>query len=132
VWKNITKWNDLPVAASQTIYAGAALSVNDTGDLANLAAAHTSNGFGGFAESGIVSSSTAGASTLRVIQEGIVQLAVSGASARANITDTVFAADNNTFSLTSTTTSMSIGRVVRWISSGVAEVYIQAASLRSL
>ncbi len=109
--------NEFPMAATTTIYEGSPVGLNAgyaralvAGDLfVGFAEAKADNATGG-----------AGDKTVRVKDEGKVVLAVSGAA----ITDAgkpVYASADDTFTFTATSNSY-IGRVVRYISSGVVLV----------
>ena len=49
----------------------------------------------------------------------------------ANVTDAVYATDDDTFTLTATG-GLQIGKVSRWISGTTCMVYFEAANLRSI
>lgn len=113
-----------PVVAADIIYEGAAVGENGSGYARPLVALDP---FLGFAESKVDNSAgAAGALDVRVRMKGQVQLAVAGATAiTANDRPLVYASDDDTFTLTSTSNTC-IGRVSRWISSGVAIVEFDA------
>jgi len=114
-----------PVIATDIIYEGAAVGENASGYARPLAAG---DAFLGFAESQADNATgTAGATNVRVRTRGKVQLAVAGATAvTANDRPLVYASDDNTFTLTASTNSI-VGRVSRWVSSGVCIVEFNAA-----
>lgn len=115
---------EYPVVATDIIYEGAAVGENASGYARPLVAGDP---FLGFAESKSDNSAgAAGAKSVRVRQRGKVQLAVAGATAiTANDRPLVYASDDDTFTLTASTNSI-IGRVSRWISSGLAIVEFDA------
>lgn len=121
---------EYPVVATDIIYEGAAVGENASGYARPLVALDP---FLGFAESKADNSGgAAGAVNVRVRQRGKVQLAVAGATAiTANDRPLVYASDDNTFTLTNTGNTC-IGRVSRWISSGVAIVEFDALVAASL
>jgi len=121
---------EYPVVATDIIYEGAAVGENASGYARPLVALDP---FLGFAESKADNSAgAAGAVNVRVRQKGKVQLAVAGATAvTANDRPLVYALDDNSFTLTSTGAT-AIGRVSRWISSGVAIVEFDALVAASL
>lgn len=120
-------FNDLPVQASTTVYSGGALSHDSNGDVGPLAASET---FVGFAEQQLANT-TAGAKSVRVRQKGIIQLTVTGVDDANDIGATVYATDDNTFTLTASG-GVSVGKVVRWIVSTTCEVYFEGAQVRSI
>jgi hypothetical protein len=105
---------DYPVIASDVIYQGAAVGENGSGYSRPLVAGDP---FQGFADSTADNSTgLAGAINVTVRRKGRVVVPVTGASAiTANDCPAVYASDDNTFTLTSTSNSL-IGYVSRWIS----------------
>lgn len=121
-------FNHIPVVASDIIYAGAAVGLS-SGNARPLSGGDV---FQGFAEEMVDNSlGAAGAKKVKVRQEGIVELSVTGVSAITNKDATVYATDDDTFTLSSTGGS-SIGKIVRWISGTKCMVKFQAACLRSI
>jgi hypothetical protein len=119
--------NDLPVIAADIIYEGAAVGENTSGYMRPLEAGDP---FQGFAVRKVDNAAgAAGAVNVRLRQRGIVRLAVAGVNTIANGNDgtAVYASDDDTFTLTSTSNSR-IGNVYRFISSGHAWVYFEAQS----
>lgn len=116
---------EYPVIAADIIYEGAAVGENGSGYARPLQAGDP---FLGFAERIVDNSAgAAGDKRVRVKRKGQVQLAVSGASAiTANDGPLVYASDDDTFTLTATSNSP-IGRISRWIESGVAVVDFDAS-----
>ena len=120
---------DLPVVASDIIYEGAAVGENGSGYFRPLVAA---DAFAGFAERQADNSAgAAGAVSVRVKTRGRVILSVAGVTAVTDEGSTVYASDDDTFTLTSTSNS-AIGKIVRHISGTTVEVYFEASSFRSL
>jgi hypothetical protein len=115
---------EYPVVASDIIYEGSAVGEETNGHARPLQAGDV---FLGFAESKADNSAgAAAAKTVRVRMRGQVQLPVAGATAvTANDRPLVYASDDDTFTLTASTNSI-IGRVSRWVSSGVAVVEFDA------
>ena len=115
---------EYPVIASDIIYEGAAVGENASGYARPLVAGDP---FLGFAKrTADNSAGLAGAINVEVKRRGQVQLAVAGATAvTANDRPLVYASDDDTFTLTASTNSI-IGRVSRWISSGVCVVEFDA------
>jgi hypothetical protein len=106
---------DYPVIASDIIYEGAAVGENASGYARPLVA---TDPFLGFAVSKVDNSAgAAGDKNVTVMTRGKVRLTVAGATAiTANDRPAVYASDDNTFTLTSTSNSK-IGYVSRWIAS---------------
>ena len=120
---------DLPVIASDIIYEGAAVGENASGYFRPLVAG---DAFAGFAQSPADNSAgAAGAINVRVKSRGRIVLAVTGVTAVTDEGSTVYAADDDSFTLTVGSNSP-IGKVVRYISGTSVEVYFEAASFRSL
>lgn len=120
-------FNDLPVQASTTVYAGGALSHDSNGEVGPLAASET---FIGFAEQQLANT-TAGAQSVRVRQKGVIRLTVVGVGAADDIGSTVYGTDDNTFTLTASG-GVAIGKVIRHITSTTCEVYFEGAQVRSI
>ena len=120
--------NDLPAVATDIIYEGAACG-DSSGYIRPLVAA---DAFQGFADRKCDNSlGAAGGKNVRLRQRGAVVLTVTGASAVTDEGSTVYATDDDTFTLTASGGS-SIGKVKRWISGTSCVVYFEAASLRSI
>ena len=121
---------DLVVTASKTIYEGSAVS--DDGGAGTIDCVTGTESFAGFAEKGVVASATAGATLLRVRTRGIVKnLPVTGITAVTDFGIGVYATDDGTFTTTASGASQ-IGKVVRFVSTGYADVYFEGAQIRSI
>lgn len=122
--------NDIPVVASDIIYEGAAVSVNSSGYARPLNTADGKDAFVGFAtRQADNSSGAAGDINVNVLSKGLIELAVTSVA----ITDLgadVFASDDNTFVLTGGA-NVKIGKVYRFVSSGIAVVEFDAQTLLS-
>ena len=109
------------VVAADIIYEGSAVGENGSGYARPLVAGDP---FLGFAEAKVDNSAgAAGALNVRYVRKGAVQLAVTSAA----ITDVgrpVYASDDATFAMTGIGTY--IGKIVRFVSSGVAIVAFDA------
>ena len=120
---------DLPMIAADIIYEGAAVGENGAGYFRPLVALDP---FAGFAERTVDNSAgAAGAVNVRVKPRGRVILPVVGVTAVTDEGATVYASDDDTFTLTSTSNS-AIGKITRYISGTTVEVYFEASSFRSL
>lgn len=115
--------NDLLMIAADIIYEGAAVGiVVGTGHARPLVAGDK---FVGFAEATCDNSAgAAAAKSVRVVECGKIQLAVSGATI-TDIGKPVYASDDDTFTLTASTNTY-VGRVYRHVSSGVVVVDFDA------
>ena len=112
------KINELPVAASTTIYEGAAVGDNASGYARGLVAGDP---FRGIAESQADNSAgSAGDINVRCITDGLVYLAVTSV-AITDVGANVYASADGTFLLTAGSNSL-IGKVYRYVSSGYAIV----------
>ena len=119
---------EYPVIASDIIFEGAAVGENASGYSRPLVAGDP---FQGFAERQADNSDgSAGDVNVRVKTRGRVQLAISGLAITANDRPAVYASDDNTFTLTSTSNSL-IGYVSRWVSTGVAIVEFDALAVKA-
>lgn len=119
--------NDLPVIASDIIYGGAAVGlVKATGHARPLTSADV---FAGFAARQCDNSTgAAAAKNVKVIRAGIVTLPITGAV----ITDVgahVWASDDNAFQFHGAS-AVYIGRVVRFVASGIVDVQFDAGVMR--
>lgn len=120
---------ELPMIASDIIYEGAAVGDNASGLARPLVAGDP---FLGFAERTVDNSAgAASAKAVRVRMQGQVQLAVTGAASTADVSETVYAADDDTFTLTAGSNT-AIGKVARWVSGTQCVVAFQALYARSL
>jgi hypothetical protein len=116
--------NEIPVIASDIIYEGAAIGVVPASGHARPLAA--GDRFGGFCDSKADNSAGAAAAiNVRSITKGKVKLSVSGAVI-TDINQPVYATDDDTFVFLPTG-GVYIGKVVRFVSSGVVEVAYDAA-----
>lgn len=121
-----------PVIAADIIYAGAAASLDNSGNAQPLVVANTENGFAGFAGARVDNSAgAAGARRVKLFARGLVKLSVTGVASNDDVNDTVYATDDDTFTLTASG-GLAIGKVARWISGTTCMVYFEAANLRSL
>lgn len=117
-------FTEYPVIASDIIFQGAAIGENGSGYARPLVAGDP---FLGFAEvKADNSAGAAGAKTVRARRKGTIRLAISSIAITSNDRVAVYASDDNTFTLTSTSNTL-IGYVSRWIASGYAEVEFDAA-----
>jgi len=116
---------EYPMVAADVIYEGAAVGENGAGFARPLVAGDP---FLGFAESVVDNSlGAAGDRRVRVKRFGQVQIPVTGAAAiTANDGPVVYASDDDTFTLTAGANSP-IGRVSRWVESGVCVVAFDAS-----
>jgi hypothetical protein len=114
---------EYPVIAADIIYEGAAVGENASGYSRPLVGADP---FQGFAMANADNSAgAAGDVRVRVKTRGRVKLTIAALAITANDRPLVYASDDNTFTLTSTSNSL-IGTVSRWVSTGVAIVEFDA------
>lgn len=121
----------LPIVAADIIYEGSALSEAAAADgYANpLVAAEV---FLGFAMATVDNSAgLAGAKTVLTRLTGMIKIAVAGADAITDRGATVYAADDDVFTLTSTSNT-AIGKIVRWETGDTCWVKVEAAAVQSL
>jgi len=99
----------LPVQASSTVYAGAAVTIDTGGEVGPLSASDVS--FSGFARKKADNSAgSAGDINAAIITEGLIQLTVTGLNDNNDLNDVVYATDDTTFTLTASG-AVAIGRV---------------------
>jgi hypothetical protein len=115
--------NDIPMVAADIIYGGAAVGiVKASGHARPLTSA---DDFAGFAQRQVDNAAGAAADkNIKVVRKGIVTLPISGAV----ITDIgahVWASDDDTFGFTGVG-GIYIGKVVRFVSSGIVDVQFDA------
>jgi hypothetical protein len=120
--------NSHPVAASAEIFKGSAVSFN-AGYARKLTAGDV---FAGFAEQHINNSSgAAGDLWVPVRKSGVIQAAITGAAV-TDINKAVYMSDENTFTTSSGGSAVLIGRIIRFVSTGVVmvefNVTVQSAS----
>jgi hypothetical protein len=122
-------FNELPVIASDIIFEGAAVGDNASGLARPLVAADP---FLGFAKERCDNSAgAASARNVKVFERGKIELDVTGVASAADVGETVYASDDDTFTLTSAGNS-AVGKVVRWVSGTRCVVYFEGVQVRSL
>lgn len=115
--------NDLPVAASATIYEGSAVGDNGSGYARQL---NAGDPFRGFAlRKADNASGAAGDVDVHVRQKGRIVLTIS-ALAITDVGKPVYASDGNTFTLTASTNTH-VGRVIGWVQTGRGVVEFDAS-----
>jgi hypothetical protein len=117
--------DEYPLAAGAVVLEGQTIGDNGSGYARALVAGDK---FLGFAlEPQDNTNGAAGALTVQVRKEGAVQLSI-GSLAITDKGKAVYASDDNTFTLTATSNSF-VGRVSRFVSSGVGIVRFEPGSL---
>ncbi len=124
-------FNDLPVIAGDIIYEGAAVGENASGYMRPLVAGDNFEGFAAKKADNSAAGAAAGDVNVKVQQVGRVQLTVVGVTAVTDEGSTVYASDDNTFTLSSSGNS-AIGKIIRWISGTTCIVAFEAVSRRSI
>lgn len=121
-------FTSLPCTSDVTIYEGSAVGQSTTaGTYRPLVAGDT---FAGFAHEKVINPAS-GTKRVKVRQRGVARLAITGATAVTGNSETVYASADGTFTMTSTSNS-AIGKIVQWVSSGVADVYFEGECVKSL
>jgi len=123
------EFNDLPVIASDIIYEGAVVGDDGNGYARPLVAADPFLGF--CARKVDNSAGSAGDKNAHVKERGKIVLDVTGVTGVGDVGETVYASDDDTFTLTADTNT-AIGKVVRHISGTKCVVYFEGAQLRSI
>lgn len=124
-------WQDvaeiIPIA-NDIIYNGAAVGDNGSGAARPLVAGDP---FMGFARNHMDNAGGLGDTICRVTTKGHALLTVVGAAGVGDVGETVYASDDDTFTLTSTNNT-AIGKVARWVTSTTCWVKFEAVWERSL
>ncbi len=113
--------NEPPMAAATTIYEGSAVGENGSGYARQL---NAGDPFLGFAIEKAANAGSAGDKNARVSARGRVVLPISGLAV-TDIGKQIYASDGDTFTLTASTNS-AIGRVIRFVSTGIGVVEYDA------
>lgn len=123
---------DVPGKVSTTFYEGGA--VTDDGGNGEADVLTASEGFIGFVEKYALSNATTADVKVRVRTQGILKnVAVTGLTGYTGHGVAVYMSDNGTFTLTSTTTNVQIGKVLQYSgTSGYGDVFFQGACVRSV
>lgn len=118
---------------STTIYEGAAVTDDGSGGECDGLLAG-SEAFLGFVERGVITNATTSDVNVLIRQQGVIKnLAVTGLDADTDYGAAVYASDNNTFTLTSSSTFVQIGKVQGYKGvSGYGDVFFQSAAVRSI
>ena len=120
--------NDVPMIAADIVYEGAAVG-DSAGTARPLVAA---DNFLGFAVAKADNSlGAASAINCRVSEQGRVKLSVTGVVDADDVRETVYADDDNSFTLTNSSNS-AIGKIVRWVSGTTCIVQYEAVQKRSI
>lgn len=121
--------NELPMIANDIIYEGAAVGDNGSGLSRPLVAADP---FLGIAiRRADNTGGAASAINVMVRQRGCIEVPVTGASSADDVGTAVYASDDDTFTLTSSSNS-AVGKVIRWVSGTTCVVYFEALQVRSI
>jgi hypothetical protein len=119
---------EYPVIADDIIYEGAAVGENASGYARPLQAGDV---FLGFAIKKVDNSGgAAGDVRVQVRTRGRIKLPISALAITANDRPAVYASDDDTFTLTSTSNSL-IGYVSRWIETGYGVIEFDAGLVRA-
>jgi len=118
-----------PVIASDIIYEGAA--VGESASLGTARPLVAGDTFLGFAfRKADNSAGAAGDVKADLLAMGVVELPIASV-ATADLGATVYASDDDTFTLSSTGNT-AIGKIVEIVATGIARVYFQAAAYQSI
>lgn len=122
--------NEVPAIATDIIYNGAAVGESSsTGTGRPLVAGDNFLGF--CIERCDNSAGAASAKNIKVRDKGVVKLSVTGVSSTAQVGDTVYASDDDTFTTASTSNS-AVGKIIRWITGTTCLVAFEATYKRSI
>jgi len=124
--------NDLPVIANDIIYEGAAVGESSTtGTFRPLVAGDSFAGFATRKADNTAVGAAAGDVNVNVKQKGKIQLSVTGVTGVTDEGSTVYASDDNTFTLSSTSNS-AIGKIIRYVTGTTVIVAFEAVTMRSI
>jgi len=124
--------NDLPVIANDIIYEGAAVGESSTtGTFRPLVAGDNFAGFATRKADNTAVGAAAGDVNVNVKQKGKIQLSVTGVTGVTDEGSTVYASDDDTFTLSSTSNS-AIGKIIRYVTGTTVIVAFEAVSRRSI
>ena len=123
---------DIPGKVSVIFYEGGA--VTDDGGNGEADVLTASESFIGFVEKGVTTNATTSDINVRVRTQGVLKgVAVTGLTGDTGFGVAVYMSDNATFTLTSTTTNVQIGKVQAYSgTSGYGDVFFQGAVTRSV
>ncbi len=123
---------DIPGKVSTTFYEGGA--VTDDGGNGEADVLTASEGFIGFVERYALTNATTSDINVKIRTQGILKdVAVTGLTGDTGYGVAVYMSDNATFTLTSTTTNVQVGKVVAYKGvSGFGDVFFQGAAVRSI
>ena len=112
--------NELPIIASDTVYEGAA--VGESGTSGTVRPLVSGDNFVGFCTEDCANESgAASAKRVKLREMGIIELTVTGVSAETQLGDSVYATDDNVFTLT--VGGSRVGILLRWRTSTTALVF---------
>lgn len=123
---------DMPGKVSTTFYEGGVVTDDGGNGEADMMA--LSEAFVGFVERGVVTNATTSDINVKIRTQGIIKdLPVTGLTGDTAYGTTVYATTSGDFTLTSSTTFVSIGKVVGYGGvSGFGDVFFQGGAIRSL
>jgi hypothetical protein len=122
-------FTSLPCVSNVTIYEGSVVGESST--TGTYRATSQADTFVGFAHEQVVNPS-GGTKRVKVRQKGIIRLTITGVSGNTDHGVAVYANDDDTFTLTQSSSAAQIGKVVQWITSTTADVYFEGAIVRSI
>lgn len=106
------------VAASTTIYEGALVTVDGSGNLVNLTG---TTGFIGVAMHTVDNSTgAAAAKTIRVKTRGCIEVTIGDTIAKTDLNGTIEASDNDTFRLAASITGNPVGKIAAIVTTGAS------------
>lgn len=124
--------NDLPVIANDIIYEGAAVGESSTtGTFRPLVAGDSFAGFATRKADNTAVGAAAGDVNVNVKQKGKIELSVTGVTGITDEGSTVYASDDNTFTLSSTGNS-AVGKIIRYRTGTRVIVAFEAVTMRSI
>ncbi len=123
---------DMPGKVSTTFYEGWYLT--DAAGAGEAGPLTASENFVGVCERGVITNATTSDINVKVRQQGILKdVAITGVTGDTNYGVAVYASDNGTLTLTSSTTFVQIGKFLSYKGvSGYGDVFFQAATVRSI
>ncbi len=124
--------NDLPVIANDIIYEGAAVGESSTtGTFRPLVAGDSFAGFATRKADNTAVGAAAGDVKVNVKQQGKIRISITGVTGVTDEGSTVYASDDDTFTLSSTSNS-AIGKIIRYVTGTIAIVAFESVTMRSI
>lgn len=129
-FRNLGSAVQYPIVATDILYRGSAISRNSSGDARPLSTSDSV--FLGFNDANADNNTgSAGDKLVEVYVEGEVLLSVTSVNDDDDVSSTVYASDDDTFTLASTG-NLAVGKVMQWVTGTTCWVKFQGHACRSI